>query len=154
MATKTIAEVSKETLTIEAYLRDLPEGHILYFGELEKECNVEMNEKGKSYLRTALKRLDLEYSCIWGEGIRLADVSIASDIIVTKLSKISNAVKRGQKTYNHISEKFYDRLTQDEQRQIIFIGSGFAAIQLAVENGRRVLKQRQETKGMPQLPKN
>ena len=59
---KTIAEVSKETLIIEAYLRDLSEGHFLLYTTLERECKVEMGVKGKSYLRTALRRLKLEYA--------------------------------------------------------------------------------------------
>lgn len=139
---KTIQKVSEETLAIENYLKDVPEGKLITYEEIAKECKVKMDTAGKGYMRTAIKRLRLEYSCIIGIGIQLADTGSASTIVVSKLSRIDSAVKRGEKSFNNISMQFYDRLESREQKQLNFIGAAFGAIRLAAENGKRILKEK------------
>ena len=151
---KTIQKVSEETLAIENFLKDMPEGKLITYEEIAKECKVKMDSAGKGYMRTAIKRLRLEYSCIIDVGIKLADTDTASTIVVGRLSKIDNAVKRGEKTFNIVSMQFYDRLEAWEQKQLNFVGAAFGAIRLAADNGKRILKEKliDNNKNKPILP--
>ena len=97
-------------------------------------------QAGRSYLRTACKKLKREYSCLRGVGIKLMGVDTATTLIIGRLVKIDNAVKRGERTYNNVSMAFYNELNPSEQKQINFVGAAFGAIRVAAENGKYYLK--------------
>jgi hypothetical protein len=151
---KTIAKISEETLKIVNYLQAIPHGQILTYAQIQKDTDVEMSNSGKSYLRTALRKLKREYSCIHGIGIELASVKTATGIVVNRLVKIDKAVKRGEKTYKNMIVEFYNELPIREQKQINFIGAAFGAIRVAAENGRFYLKNTQASQSIPILPEN
>lgn len=141
---KTIQDVSKETLKIEAYLSDKPEGQFLSYKEIQQETNVQMNERGKQFLRRAMKRLKLEYECIRGAGIKLASENSATTIVVHRLARIDNAVKKGEKTHKVIKNQFYERLTDTEKKGLDLFGYAFAAIRAGANYGKKLLKAKVE----------
>ncbi len=138
---KTLAKISEESLILINYLKDIEHGQILSYQQIQQDTGVKMDTPaGKSYLRTACKRLHREYSCLRGVGIEMASSKTASTLVVGRLVKIDNAVKRGERTYNNVSLAFYNELPPEEQRQINFIGAAFGAIRVAAENGKYYLK--------------
>jgi len=152
---KTIAKISEETLRIINYLQDIPHGQMLTYNLIAKECDVVMDTRGKSYLRTACKKLKREYSPIIGIGIELASAQTATGLVANKLVRIDKAVRRGERTYNNVTSDFYTEFTPQEQKQINFIGAAFGAIRVAAENGKHFLKNTTNmTPVNPQLPEN
>jgi len=137
---KTIAKISEETLRIVNYLEDIPHGTLLLYKQIETDCDVPMDTKGKSYLRTACKKLKREYSPVRGIGIELASAKTATGLVVGRLIKIDKAVKRGEKTFDNIVPVFYEEFSSQEQKQLNFVGAAFGAIRVAAENGKRFLK--------------
>lgn len=153
---QTLAKISEESLTLVNYLKGVEHGQILSYQQIEQDTGVKMDTPaGRSYLRTACKKLKREYSCIRGVGIQLASADTASTLVIGRLVKIDNAVKRGERTYNNVSVAFYNELSPVEQRQINFVGAAFGAIRVAAENGKYYLKNAQKvTAANPVLPEN
>lgn len=152
---QTLAKISEESLKLIEYLKGIEHGQILSYQQIEQDTGVKMDNKGKSYLRTACKNLKREYSALKGIGIELASSKTASTLIVGRLIKIDNAVRRGERTYNNVSVAFYNELAPEEQRQINFVGAAFGAIRVAAENGKYFLKNAQKvTVTNPILPEN
>lgn len=151
---QTLAKISEESLTLVNYLKDVEHGQILSYQQIEKDSGVKMNTPaGRSYLRTACKKLKREYSCIRGVGIKLASADTATTLVIGRLVKIDNAVKRGERTYNNVSLAFYNELPPAEQKQINFVGAAFGAIRVAAENGKYFLRNARKVTA-PALPEN
>ena len=153
---QTLAKISEESLALVNYLKDVEHGQILSYQQIEQDTGVKMNtQAGRSYLRTACKKLKREYSCLRGVGIQLMGVNTATTLIVGRLVKIDNAVKRGERTYNNVSVAFYNELSPAEQKKINFVGAAFGAIRVAAENGKYYLKNIAKTApANPVLPEN
>ena len=153
---QTLAKISEESLTLINYLKNVEHGQILSYQQIEKDSGVKMNNPaGRSYLRTACKKLKLEYSCLRGVGIKMAGADTAMTLVVGRLVKIDNAVKRGERTYNNVSMAFYNELEPAEQKQINFVGAAFGAIRVAAENGKYYLKNITKSAPVnPVLPEN
>jgi len=152
----TLAKISEDSLTLINYLKDVEHGQILSYQKIEQDTGVKMDKQaGKSYLRTACKKLKREYSCLRGVGIELASVKTASTLIVGRLVKVDNAVKKAERTYKNVSIAFYNELPPQEQKQINFIGAAFGAIRVAAENGKYYLKNVIKANALnPVLPEN
>ena len=151
---KTLAKISEDTLTLIRYLEGVDHGQILSYQKIEQDTGVNMNtHAGRSYLRTACKQLHREYSCLRGVGIEMASPKSATTLVVGRLIKIDNAVKRGERTYNNVSVAFYNELPPSEQKQINFIGAAFGAIRVAAQNGKYYIKNAKRVTA-PALPEN
>lgn len=136
---KTIAVVSEYTLKIQNYLQTkCKNGDELSFERIHHETGVVMDEKGKGYLRTAMKRAKIEYSAMIGYGVKLADVKSIMPILSNRLVKIDRAVKRADKTHKNLQEQFFEALSPSEQKQLLYVGAVFGAIRVAAENGKLV----------------
>jgi hypothetical protein len=140
---KTIAEVSRETLLIEAYLRTLQPGMFVPYTDIEHETGVPMDLKGKGYMRTAMNRLKTEYTCVRGKGITLADQLNATSIIAHKVIRIDSAVNRAAKTTKRISNQFYDLLNANDQQHVNVLEATFGAIKTYALAAKRIFKGRQ-----------
>jgi len=151
---KTIAEVSKETLMIENYLRDIPDGQTVLFEVIQKETGVKMDERGKTYMRTALKRLKREYSSIIGSGIELACPENTISIVGHAVRKIDNSVKRGEKKTKNLSNQFYDDLSNEEKKALNFLSAMFGGIRAYSLSGKNLFKQKHLSTPNPVLPDN
>jgi len=153
---QTLAKISEESLTLINYLKDVEHGQILSYQQIEQDTGVKMNNPaGRSYLRTACKNLKREYSCLRGVGIKLASADSAMTLVVGRLVRIDNAVKRSERTYHNVSMAFYNELEPAEQKQINFVGAALGAIRVAAENGKYYLKNiAKMAPANPVLPEN
>jgi len=141
---KTIQEVSKETLKIENYLKDQPEGKVILYKEIAENCNIEMDERGKSFMRTALKRCKLNYLCIRGEGIELASPETVMSIASDRVIKIDNTIKKSSKITKNLYNRFSDRMVDIEAKQLDYLNSFFNAVKTSSNNAKRMLKSKVE----------
>lgn len=144
MIKKTIAQVSEDTLKIQAFIDSQRPGAILTYTEIQSATGVRMNTDGKAKLRRACKRARREYSPVRGSGIRLASAETALSLVSNRLVSINNATKRGDKTTKLMHEQFFESLSTAEQRQILFAGAVFGAIRVAAENGKLLYKKNKE----------
>lgn len=134
----TIAKVSEDTLKIETFFTQQSPGGFVSYEDIEKSTGVRMSVKGKAYMRSALNRLKIEYTVVPGSGIELASKDNGMKIISGRLRKINGTVKRANKCHRRIQDQFFDAMSPEAQRQVLFVGSIFGAIRLAAENGRHI----------------
>jgi len=64
-------------------------------------------------------------------------------ILSTRISRIDRAVKRGDRSQRILQEQFFNSLSAEEQKQILFAGAVFGAIRLAADQGRQLYKKRE-----------
>lgn len=136
----TIAEVSKQTLQIESVLKTAKPGDFITYKNLEILSGVKMDNKGKSYMRTALNRLKLEYSPRMGEGIELASPANSISIVSKRVIKIDNSVKRAEKTTKRVQNQFYDQLTEHEQKNVNYLSAVFASLRAYSQSAKVFFK--------------
>jgi len=132
----TVAEVSKETLVIEAFLKTFNPGEKILYQTIENETKVRMDNRGKQFMRTALNRLKIEYTCIHGFGIELCSAKNATGIIAHRVIRIDKAVKRAGKTTKRVTNQFYDQLSDSEKQHVNVWGSIFTFIHDYSKNAR------------------
>lgn len=136
---RTIQEVSEQTLKLEAVFSSSPTGEFFTYEQLQELTQVAMDNRGKAFMRTALKRLKLPYETERGEGIKLLSKDNASRIVATKVIKIDNSVKRAEKTTKHImSNAVFEELTESEKKGINFIGALFATIRSYSQSAKKI----------------
>lgn len=152
MAMNTIAAVSEKTLKIQAFLEQCAPGTELSFLTIENRTGVVMNEKGKQYLRRALKRAKIEYSPDIGRGIKLANPENTMPIVIDRLKRIDNTVKRAEKTQKNLQEQFFEQLSPQEQKQLLFVGAAFGAIRVAAENGKLLYQTKNKMQKVIEIP--
>lgn len=138
---QTIPEISRETLILEEYIRNKENGVELSFEQITHETGITMDQYNKNHLRTACKRAKREYSSIYGYGIKIADTKSVMPILTNRLIKIDRTVKRGERSQKLLQQQFFNSLSEQEQKNILFIGACFGAIRVAAENGRLLFKQ-------------
>lgn len=136
----TIAEVSQQTLRIENILKKSKPGDFVTYKNIESQSGVKMDNKGKGYLRTALNRLKLEYSPVHGEGIELASSSNAIALVSKRVIKIDNSVKKAEKTTKRITNQFYDKLSEAEQKNVNYLSAVFASLRAYSQSAKFFFK--------------
>lgn len=136
----TIAEVSKQTLQIERVLKQTKPGDFITYKNLEVLSGVKMDNKGKGYMRTALNRLNIEYSPVPGEGIQLASPENAIAIVSKRVIKIDNSVKRAERTTKRVTNQFYDKLTKNEQQNVNYLSAVFASLRAYSQSAKVFFK--------------
>ena len=137
---KTIQQVSEQTLKIENILNSGAPGEEFTYHQLENLSGVKMDDHGKNYMRTALKRLRMPYEVISGVGIRLLSPDNAMRIVTTKVVKIDNTVKRAEKTVRQVREKTYNELDSRGQSSINALTSFFGSIRMFSKSAKMLFK--------------
>lgn len=105
-----------------------------------------MNIKGKSYLRTAKKRLKLEWKVIAGVGIEILSPQNAIQIIAHKATQVDNATKRAEKTTNNVRSRVYEQLHPTEQNVINVFAALYGSIRAFSNSAKRLF-----TKQIPKV---
>lgn len=136
----TIAQASSQTLRIENVLKTSRPGEFITYKNIEVLSGVKMDNKGKGYLRTALNRLKLEYSPVPGEGIELASAQNAIVIVSKRVVKIDNSVKKAEKTTKRITNQFYDKLSESEQKNVNYLSAVFASLRAYSQSAKMFFK--------------
>ncbi len=125
---KKIQEVSEDTLKIEALFSTASEGEYFSYKDIELETGVKMDTAGKGYMRTALERLRLPKAITRGQGITLLSRDNALMIVVDKVVRVDNSIRRAAKTNKQVSIRMYDKLTEGDQKKINFIGATLGTV--------------------------
>lgn len=136
----TIAQASSQTLRIENVLKTSRPGEFITYKNIESLSGVKMDNKGKGYLRTALNRLKLEYSPVSGQGIELASAQNAIVIVSKRVVKIDNSVKKAEKTTKRITNQFYDKLSESEQKNVNYLSAVFASLRAYSQSAKMFFK--------------
>lgn len=137
---KTIQQVSEQTLNIENILSSGSPGEQFTYQQLQSLSGVTMDNIGKSYMRSALRRLKLPYEVTQGVGIRLLSADNAMRIVTNKVVKIDNTVKRAEKTVKHVRERAYNDLDQRGQSSINALTSFFGSIRMFSKSAKMLFK--------------
>lgn len=148
--TKSIPEVSAETVRLQEYLKTRSPGEIITYSSIEKETGIRMDTKGRNHLRKAAKREKIEYACHYGNGIELADGKNGYQIVRGRLIKVNRTLKRSEKTHRNIQGQFLDKMTQRDKDAMLFLGGVFGAIRLAAENGRALFSNKSTYDKLPE----
>lgn len=149
---KSIQEATMQMLAIKDYLELANDGAIIPYADVEKNTKVKMNEKGKQYLRSALRSLGREYACIIGYGIELESPENAINLVGHRLIKIDNAVKRGEKTANNVM-KFMNDMSDTDKKKVLFCASVFGAIRASASIAKKeYIANKQKTSKLIALP--
>lgn len=135
---KSIQEVSKETLKLENVFSSATPGELFTYSKLQELTGVRMDNNGKGYMRTALKRLKLPYKVYSGKGVEILSAKNATEIIVHRVSKIDNSIKKADKVTRQVSAKVYNELTEPEQKNINFLGALFGTIRAYSISAKRI----------------
>jgi hypothetical protein len=135
---RTIGETNQDVLRLQAFLDTQPHGAMLSYAEITRATAISMDMKGRSHLRVALKHCKREYSCVRGVGVRLADASAVMPILSTRIRRIDKAVRRADRSHRILQDQFFQSLSEQEQKKILFAGAVFGAIRLAAEQGREI----------------
>ena len=69
------------------------------------------------------------------------------------VKKIDNSVKKAEKAHKIVVMRFYGKLPQREQQQVLLLGAVFGAIRVSAKTGIRGIKNPM-TASIPALPEN
>lgn len=135
----TIQEVSKDTLTIESFLKEQSEGQELTYAIIEKRTGVLMDERGKTYLKSALRRLKLPYEVFRGQGIRLLCADNAMRIVAHKTIRIDSATRRAEKVTNQVVKSdTFEKIDIANQQRLNGLASLYATIRVFAGSAKRI----------------
>jgi hypothetical protein len=122
---KGIAEVSKETLQIETYLQTLNPGEQVLYSIIETETGIKMDERGKSCLRSALRRLRLNYTRLrspnTGKGYILASPENSVGIVVENVMRVDKGIRKTHKVTESLKKSFYSQLNDQDKNSLDFV---------------------------------
>jgi len=138
---QSIQQVSQQTLKFEAVFSDAPLNQYFSYKELQERTGIEMSDRNKAYMRSALRRLKFPYEVRKGDGIVLVGEKNAIRIAAHKIVRIDNAVKRGEKTTKQISVKTYHLLTDQERKNINYLAALFGSIRSYSNNAKKIFYQ-------------
>lgn len=105
-------------MKIENLFKGASLGEEFTYQQIQQLTGVRMDEKGKQFMRTALKRLKMPYETKHGVGIQLVSPGSAMRIITHSVVKIDRTVKRADKTVRQVSQRTYKDLDPAEQRVV------------------------------------
>ena len=144
-------QITQATLEIERYLSAKQPGDLISFDEVQEKTKVTMDNRGKAYLRTALKRLELEYLPHQGKGVELADEHTALVVINGRVKKINSSVRRGSKTHKVLVNRHYSKLSVEDQKRADFIGAVFAVMYTESKGLAGMMRKVQLTESKPDI---
>ena len=139
-------QITKSTLKISQYLATKEPGNFIEYSKIEKNTGVKMDDQGKGYLRTALKRLKLEYLSYKGFGIELANEETTITVINGRVRKIDNSVKGAERSHKILTTKHYDQLNESDRKRADFVGSVFAIIRAESKAMQKIMVSKEPQK--------
>jgi hypothetical protein len=138
MEVKTRANWSADYLSLISYVAEQPDGALLEYAVVEDATGVQMDRRGRSKLRQAIRYLRRECAVIVNVGYHLAVPGMVRPLMAHRLLKVDNAVLRADRTRRVLQERFWDDLPESDRQQFLLQMSALGTIKLAMENGRRV----------------
>ena len=146
MGRRSIQEVSEDTLILTDWLKNAAPDQDYAFLEITQATGIAMDRKGKDTLRRASRRASVEYSAIKGFGIRLAGPRTGLSVVAHHGQRIKNTVRRGERAFHNVSTH-RDGMQEGDRRLMDMMGAGFAAINVATEQARKMFSQERRAIG-------
>lgn len=136
----TIQDVSANTLKLEGIFVSAKSGEYFSYQQLQELSGVRMDNRGKGYIKSALRRMKMPYETVRGQGIKLLSKDNATKIVVRDVIRIDNSIKKAEKTTNQVRQKVYDQLTEAERKNINFLGALFGSIRSYSQSAKRIFR--------------
>lgn len=136
----TIQDVSANTLKLEGIFVSAKSGEYFTYQQLQELSGVRMDNRGKGYIKSALRRMKMPYETVRGQGIKLLSKDNATKIVVRDVIRIDNSIKKAEKTTNQVRQKVYDQLTEVERKNINFLGALFGSIRSYSQSAKRIFR--------------
>jgi hypothetical protein len=140
---RTIGQLTEQGLKLQVFIEGLDPGREVSFIEAATYTGIKMDLAGRSALRRAIRRAKREYSPMVGYGVRLADAAGVMPILSTRIRRIDGSVKRADNSQKLLQEQFFESLSAEDQKRILFAGAVFGAIRVAAEQGKMIYKKQQ-----------
>lgn len=139
---KTVAEASEEMLRLKAYLKPFPVGSKIPYQKMENETGVKMDvdSKGRQYMRSALRSLRIAWTCIVGEGIELMSGQNSVRLQHRESAGINNRIKRASKVTEIAMEQHLEDMTPADREMTEMTASLYARHTVLAKIGERQYK--------------
>lgn len=145
-------EPSKETLELQSLLEKAPDHAYLTYDDISKASGIAMDTRGKQLLRTAVKRCDRAYRVDRGVGIELDGPKNTMNIVSSRLTRISSAIKKGHNTTQLMMARNMERMDQPHRDRLTASASLLGAI-MAVSTGlKRLYSSKPEQLTVSKIP--
>lgn len=113
-------------------------GDKISYDEITDATGIDMDTKGKAYLRAAAKYAQVEYSTIPKYGIEIAGPDNSSDIMGGRLQRIDAATRRAETAAKNISVRYLEDMSDQDQKNINMLVSVFGAIRASADQYKRI----------------
>ena len=142
-------EPSKELAVLKGLLNQTPSGAYLTYFDIEQKTNIKMDSRGKSILRSALRSVKREYRCNRSEGIELESPHNAMHLVTNRVKRVSNSLKKADKTTSRMAERYIDSLKKDDLERLLMTASLFGAIKTMAKGLSNIYKPMVKLTKMP-----
>lgn len=139
MKTKTIQEVSSDTLKLEEYVRTLAPGEKVAYLEISMATGVAMDTRGKQRLRVACKRAKRVYATIRDFGIEMSSGHNAGSISRTGLVRLDNMARKQEKVNVALLEQHAEDMPVLDRNQISTVASMFATVRVMADGHKKMM---------------
>ena len=136
-------EPSEEMLKLCDLFGEMQPGAYITYQAIEAGTGVRMDLRGKSLMRSALRKLKTEYRSDRGIGIELASGKTAMGVITGKTRRISSSIKRANKCSNRLT-KFIDNMPETDRARFIATSSLLGAVQAVSAGLTKIYKSEPE----------
>lgn len=151
---KTIAEISKETLAVEEFIRTLSADETATYLEIEQATGVRMDARGRARIAVATKRAGAAYACIKGFGIKMAGPMTGRDLVMDRTARIDSAVKRAERIAAIVMARHRDGMPASDRQQVELTSATFAMIRVLANDRKRELKLARKDKPPTVMPRS
>ena len=142
-------EPSKEIVILKGLLSQTPSGAYVTYSDIETKTNIKMDTRGKSILRSALRSMKREYRCNRGEGVELESQHNAMHLVTNRVKRVSNSLKKADKTTTRMAERYLDSLKKDDRDRLLMTASLFGAIKAMAKGLSNIYKPMAKLTKMP-----
>ncbi len=123
-----IPEREAQVAKLADFFSGLPDGEEVSWLRIEADTGIKMDWKGRGLARRALGKLKRPYAALRGEGLRLSSPENATEIMNGRFIRIDGAVKRADKTREHIVHRHFEKMPAQEQQRMLVLAGFFGAV--------------------------
>lgn len=139
-------KASQTMLELKSFFSDIPDGAMVEYADIQSKTGVQMDNKGKGYMRSALKSLNREYCCIPGVGIELDSPGNAMQIVSGRARSIDSSLRRANKSSRNMFEKHYQEMDEKDRERLGACVSLFGAVSAVAKGLTKIYKKPKEVK--------
>ena len=107
---------------------------------MNDDLSIEMNNRSKNLMRSALRRLKMPYETVRGSGIKLLSPSNAMNIVTHSVIKVDNSVKKAEKVTKLVTNRVYNDVPSEQQQKLTALASLFGTIRSFSRSAKLIYK--------------